>query len=482
MKRIAGNAAYALLLMAFSFCSFNSYAQNENSISFPEPYTENAEVEIVLKGASPGNVVLLGVYGDQNLIKDSAHADESGRVVFGNKKRYPDGLYYAVFKNNSQMPFLLDRNQKFFLHADKANIIRTMETNSAENRIYYMSKLYESNLMSKIDSVKNEMTKFSSASNEYGALNNEQLRLIDEKAAVISEYKNKYPGSFFVKFKMAGQNPKVPYPTKPNGDLDTMAQTLQIRNEFWKNFDFNDGRLLHTPVYYNKMTKYLTTLFYQQADSLLEGAKFLLEHAEKGDKEIFNFTVNYLMITYEKPPVMGAEKLFCYTVDNYFTLQKAYWADSVTVVRAKMKSDQMRPSLLGATGQDLNCKNEQGEYVSLYSIKKPIRLIFLYNPDCEHCQKEAPKLKALYDKWKSRGLEVYALNVESNYDHWHSFINKLNLDWINVIDPKFESKYLSKYFYTDTPGVYVLDANNKIVAKQILSDQLENVFERMTSK
>src|SRR5262249_29425941 len=147
-----------------------------------------------------------------------------------------------------------------------------------------------------------------------------------------------------------------------------------------------------------------------------------------GDTEIFKYTVNYLLFTYEKPHVMGGETIFCYTVDNYFTREQAYWTDTVNVIRAKMQSDLMKPGLLGETGQDLNCKNESGEYVSLYSIKKPIRIIFLYNPDCEHCQKETPKLKALYDRWKSKGLEVYALNVASEYDKWHNYIKSLQLD------------------------------------------------------
>lgn len=471
---------YCIISVAFLLSFTCAYAQS-SSKNFFESYTDSAEVEIILKGAPAGAAWLFGVYGDQNLLKDSAQADTTGKVVFKNK-RYPEGMYYVSYRDNSTLAFLLDRNQKIFLHTDKADVNRHMETNSAENKIYYENRVYEADVATKQNRIKKDMEKTSSGSKEYDVLNNELQKLIDEKAEMIKELKKKYPGSLFVKFKVAGQNPKLQYPKKANGDLDTLAQIVLLRNEFWNDYDFNDVRLLRTPVYHNKLVKYLTTMFYQRGDSLLQAAKFILEKADKGDKNVFSYTVNYMLLTYEKSRVMGGENIFCYTADNYFTREKGFWTDSINVIRAKMRSNEMKLSLLGEIGQDLKCKNEKGEYISLYSIKKPIRVVYLYNPDCEHCQKETPKLKVLYDKWKSKGLEVYALNVAAEYDKWHNYIKDLQLDWVNVIDPNFESGYLKKYYYTETPAVYVLDSNNKIVAKQLMPDNLESMFESMIAK
>src|SRR5687767_12613192 len=124
------------------FLSFTCIYSQTGSNIFPEPHTETAEIEIILKGAPGGNVWLFGVYGDQNLLKDSAQADTTGKVVFKNK-RYSEGMYYAAYRDNSNLAFLLDRNQKIFLHTDKADVNRRMETNSAENKIYYENRAYE---------------------------------------------------------------------------------------------------------------------------------------------------------------------------------------------------------------------------------------------------------------------------------------------------------------------------------------------------
>jgi len=466
-----------VLVISFALVSLITYGQ-KNKKEF-EPQTETAEIEINIKGASAGIVKLGSFYGDQKVLKDSAIADSTGKVVFKRSSRYPSGLYCVVYSNNVMITFLLDRNQKIFFSGDINDLTNTLKTNSAENRIYYNNIKYESGLTKRIDSVNSKMTAAKTGSKEYLKLKEARNKLIQEKRDTVKGYLKKYPGSFFAAFKYMGQNPVIQEPKKPNGDLDTALQLQLYRNQFWDNYDFNDERMVRTPVFYNKLNNYLTNLFPQRADSILKGVKFIMDKVDKGDSVLFNFTTNYIAMTYKESTVMGGEKIFCYVVDNYLTLKKAYWSDSVSVVRIRAQSDLMRPSLLGETGQDLNCKNEKGEYVNLYSIKKPIKIVYLYNPDCEHCIKETPELMKLYSEWKSKGLEIYALNVERDYNKWHDFIKKFKLDCINVIDPNYDSKFYLKYHIFNTPGLFILDSNNKIVAKSLLPFQLPDVFERM---
>lgn len=476
---------YIVALLVLTFYILPSFGQSNKKVNTNnvfEPSTKNAEIEIWLKGAQSGKARLYSVFGNQNTLKDSSIADANGKVVFKHLKPYPAGYYYAVYNDNTFVGFLINKNQKFYLHADKADVLQTFKTNSAENQLYFDNQIYETDLAKKIETLNASISKSKIGTAEHKAFLEEQKKLIEEKEGKIKSYLDNYPSSFFVKFKQMGQNPKLKEPKKANGDLDTIAQLMTYRNEYWSNYDFNDERLVRTPVYFNKLNTYLTNLFPQRVDSIMKGVKFIMEKVDKGNKEVFNFTVNYLLLTYNQSTVMGSEKIYCYVVDNFFTYKKAYWSDSTNIFRARLESDLMKPSLLGAIGQDLNCKNEKGDYVSLYSIKTPIKVVYLYNPDCEHCQKETPKLKALYDKWKSKGLEVYALNVEHEDDVWINYINKLGLNWVNVHDNKYESNYYKKYHMRQTPGLYVLDINNKIVAKQLMPDQLEAVFEYMLKK
>src|SRR5215210_8079622 len=118
MNKIMRNLTKQGISALFFLFSMSAFAQQNISGQF-EPYTDSAAIEIVLTGAPAGMVKLLGVYGDENIVKDSALADAAGKVVFKNPERYPAGLYYAAFSGNSFMPFLLDNNQQIFLHSDK---------------------------------------------------------------------------------------------------------------------------------------------------------------------------------------------------------------------------------------------------------------------------------------------------------------------------------------------------------------------------
>lgn len=455
------------------FTLISTYSQKNEF----EPYTPDAEIEVILTGASKGYVRLIRSYGDGNQYLDSAYANEEGKVTFKKSTRLDAGIYYAVYPDNNYVTFIMDKNQHFYLHTNTQSIVKIMTTNSAENSLYYKNALYEEEFNRRINLLNSKTNSVDKKSTEYIDLKKERNSLIEEKEKVVQSYLNDYPKSFFAAFKYMGQNPKLKEPKFSNGELDTVAQVILYRNEYWNNFDFNDGRMVNTPMYFNKMKNYFN-LYPQRADSLLEGAKFLLAKADKGAKEIFQFTINYILNTYKKSTVMGGEKIMCYAIDNYYTYQKVFWADSTNVQQAQIKSNQLRNSLLGAVGQDLKCKNEKGEYVSLYDLKAKVKIVFLYNPDCDHCKKETPKLKELYNKWKSKGLEVYALNVEKENDKWINFINEYQLNWTNVIDPKNESKFYSKYYIDITPGVYVLDPNNKIICKQIMPEYLEPVIEK----
>lgn len=472
---------HIFFIVLIIFCGLlPSYSQKSNAPEF-EPYTNDAEIEVILKGAPSGKVKLLAVYGDGNQLKDSTFTDANEKAVFKNKERYPAGLYYAVYSDFSYIQFLMDQNQHFYLHSEKADLNNKMETNSAENKLFYSNLIYETELAAKMARVNTNLKTTTAGTVENDKLKNEQKALLDEKEQLVKSYVKNNPGSFFAAFKYMGQNPRLKEPKNAKGELDTVAQVMMYRNEYWDNFDFTDGRMVHTPVFNNKLKNYLTTLYPQRADSVLVGAKYLLRKTYKGNKELFQFTVNYILTNYQKSTIMGGEKILCYTIDSFYTKDKVFWADSFNLLQAKIKADKIRPSLLGAVGQDLKCKNDKGEYVSLYDIKKPIRVIFLYNPDCDHCQKETPKLLALYHKWKEK-MEVYALNVEKDYDKWHDFIKKYELDWINVIDPKYESKHYLKYDVQITPGLYVIDKNNIIVSKQVMPDNLEPLFETLTKE
>jgi thiol-disulfide isomerase/thioredoxin len=195
--------------------------------------------------------------------------------------------------------------------------------------------------------------------------------------------------------------------------------------------------------------------------------------------------VNWLAMLFEIPVTMGGEKVLVYVVDNYFKDEYAqawFKENPYELTKIRLRADAIRPSMLGQTGQDLKAKNLQGVYESVYDMKTPIKVVFLYNPDCDHCQKEAPELAALLNKWKGK-IDVYAMSLDKDEQKWREFVPKYQTAaFHNVFDPNMESLYYRKYHIDNTPEIYILDPNNKIVAQDLHPNQLEPVFEEILEK
>ena len=311
-------------------------------------------------------------------------------------------------------------------------------------------------------------------------LTNKKEQLLTDRKAHIQSFKDEHPESFFTVFKLAGQNPELPYPKKENGQLDTTAQLIAYREAYFYNTALGDRRLLHTPVINHKLKNYTEQLLDQRADSLIKYLTPVLDRSLKDD-EMFKFMVNWLAIKFEKPKIMGGEKVLVHLVDRYFTDERAFWykenPDELRKLRRKV--DDMRVSMLGMTGQDLKCKNLDGEYVSLYELDAEVKVVYIYSYTCSHCRERTPVLVDILKEWQEKGVEVYALCNDPEEDKWRAFVEKYNMqDFHNVIDPNYESRYYKKYHIDVTPEAYVLDQKHTIVAKDLHPNQLPPVFKK----
>ena len=101
----------------------------------------------------------------------------------------------------------------------------------------------------------------------------------------------------------------------------------------------------------------------------------------------------------------------------------------------------------------------------------------MFNPDCEHCQKDAAEIEAIYRKWKDRGVDFYGIAVNTTDEEWKDFLRKYGFTFTNVFDPTNRAIY-GKYYVDITPELYILNKDRTIVAKNLKANQLEEVFQR----
>lgn len=441
-------------------------------------------IDVTATGAAAGKIKLIAVLGDQNFIIDSSIVDANGHFTIKRKKPLPAGYFYFLLPNGKNFAILLDKNEQFFtLKANVNDFAGTMQvTNCLNTDLLYQNFRFQGAQEAELNQLSATLKKSAPGSPEYVTAKTRQEALLADRKKHLDDIYAAHPNALFTKFKQAGANPDYVEFKKPNGDMDTVRQVVYYRSHFWDGVDFTDERLIHTPVIANKLKRYMKELTPQRPDSIIAVADELIRRVMPY-KPYFQLFSNWIALQYEntKTTVMDGEAAYVHIINNFFTPELAFWDTRENIEKLRKHAWEMEASLLGKKGPDVRAKNQYGYEKSLYEITAPVVVVFMFSPDCEHCQKDADAIEALYKKWKPQGVEFFGIGVNTNETDWKMFIEKHKFSFTNVYDPTNRAIY-AKYYVDITPELYVLDKNRTIVAKNLHAEQLEAIFEKELRK
>lgn len=448
---------------------------------------QTTKFSVKISGYTEGATVkLLGVIFDQNYLADTAKITADGTATFANEQGFKDGLYYLLTpeKNNFQL-FIVSGENNFTLKTSKDNLMLGMTVEgSLENQLLYDNIRYQVALEEKYNALSRQLNGIQPNTPQYSELSQQRQGLLDDRDTKLAALKQQYPNSLFVKFKVAGQNPKIRMVNRPNGTVDSLATMYNYRMDWWKDVDFADARLIRTPVFFTKLKKYIQDFTPQHQDSLIISSDYVIDKS-LANREVFNATAPWIASIY-KPgtsKLMDGEAVYSHIILKYFTADLIDGVSKEDLESTRKRAAEMQPSLLGKLGQDVWGVDKNNQRRTLHGINATFKAVFIYNPDCEHCQESAPKLREVYDQWKSRGLEVFSLVANAKgRDEWQNFAKKYGVNWIDVWDPQLESRFHEKYFVDITPELYILDKNNKIIAKNLKPEQLPEFLQQELAK
>lgn len=101
---------------------------------------------------------------------------------------------------------------------------------------------------------------------------------------------------------------------------------------------------------------------------------------------------------------------------------------------------------------------------SIADVKASKKIIVFWSSTCSHCEAELPKLIEKYNAIKSQNAEVIAFSLDSEKANYDAKVK--SLPWINDTELKgWYSSFAETYNVRATPTYFVLDSNNKIIAK-----------------
>lgn len=455
-----------------------------SSLLIAQNDTHSTVIEAYVVGLPAGKAKLVGMFGDQNYLADSVVVDETGHFALRRTTPLPAGLYTFLLPGSKNFSFLIDENDQYVtFRGNAADFNGTMKVEGSINtELLFQTNRYQLAQEREINQLTETMKKAGAGTPEYQQAKARQDQLIAERKTYLEGVFKQYPNTFFTKFKLAGQNPDFKELRKPNGQIDTIGQVVYYRERFWDNVDFNDPRLLYTPVISNKLKRYIKDLTPQRPDSLIKVSDALVRRVMPYP-EYFKFFANWIALQYEntKTTVMDGEAVYVHIVQNFFTDELAVWEKPENLKKLRQHVWEMEASLLGKKGPDVIAADMNGQLRSIYELKSPLVVVFMFNPDCEHCQKEAAEVEAIYKKWKDKGVDFYGIAVNTTEAEWKEFVVKNGFTFINVFDPTNRAIY-AKYFVDITPELYLLNKDRIIVGKNLHANQLEQLFEKELKK
>lgn len=477
---------FALVLSLFVACGDASNARSvtasAGSSGSGTDQLEQPDIRVEITGVPLPGALLIGQFMEQQYRADSAVVDGSG-VVFRNDAPYKPGHYYAYFSDGTGVQLLIDEDQTFTIKGDKNNLVGTVTVDGSQsNQLLYQALKFEQSQQPAFQDVSTRIRQFNKGSAEYEAVQAERKVLVDTRQQTLGALFDANPNSLFTSFKRAGQNPVLRDIRLANGQMDEEAQVDAFREDFWNGVDFSDQRLLRTPVIFNKLKRYVKELTPQNANAIKESADQLMERV-LDHPEYYKFFANWITLQYEpgKSTVMDAEAIHVHMIQNYFTKERAFWSDSMTVWGLQDRASQMAQSLVGDKGPDITVPGLDGKGKRLYDLKKPYIAVFMYNPECDHCIEQTPKLTAAYQQLKGE-LDVYAIALDTEADKWKKFVTAYQLDgFTNVFDPSNRSIFKT-YYVDNTPELYLLGPDRTIVAKNLKVEQLAQAIQMQKNK
>ena len=288
-----------------------------------------------------------------------------------------------------------------------------------------------------------------------------------------NEFIEEYPDHILSLIFLILKEPEIPESLKAGSPGSKKRAYNFYKNNYWNLVDFNDPRLLKTPVFIKKINNYFNQVIPKHPDSVIIAADFIMNSC-KDNEEVYRYLLFDLTSSFEQSNIMGYDKAFVHMVDNYFKGNQSEWISPSVYNNILERVERIRPLLIGKFAPELILMDTLGNFKSLYEEKNDFTIVLFWTLTCGECRDVIKELKEL-TKSTEYDIGIFSVNTDTNLVDWKKYLKKNNLNWSNVNGTRSITKdYHILYDVYKTPTLYLLDKKHKIIAKHLEAGQLRN--------
>ena len=188
----------------------------------------------------------------------------------------------------------------------------------------------------------------------------------------------------------------------------------------------------------------------------------ILDGVNKNEK-LYNDLTKYLFQYFEKYSL--------FTASEYIALkalsQKEVILNNALVNKLesyrKMRIGNMAPNF-ELVGDVLKNGVAVKNTVRLSDINTKYKIVIFGGSWCNQCRSEMIQLLPRYNNWKSKGLEVVFISLDTDKKEFENFTAPF--PFYSACDyKKWETQAAKDYYVSSSPTIFLLDSNNKIILR-----------------
>lgn len=462
----------ALAICLFFFLNF-SFAQKGHKI------------RVKLENYDQKELVLGFHYGDKQYVKDTVEAGSDGYFSFQADTLLPCGVYLFVLKpDNSFIQVLIpEDDQDFAATANAKDAVNTIKFKGSDDNEYFYDYLrYLNKMRPDADSLKAQIGRLKGNAADSIRLAN-KLGEIDKS---VKKFQNdligKHPNSLSAKIVKSSIEPEIP---EFKGDEKEVQRKKYywIKEHYFDNIDIADGCMLRSPVLFSKIEYYVNKMTPQHPDSINQSVDYLMKKMKMPGENAKFYLIHFLN-TFAKSNVVGMDGCYVHIAKEYYCKGAANWAKKEDLEKICDNANRLEPILIGKIAPNIAVKDRNNQPISLWDVDADYTVLFFWDPDCSHCKKAAPYMVEFANKFKDRGVKVFAVCTavgDKGPECWKGVEEKGFSDFLflNVYDPYIQSRYKTLYDVRTTPQIFILDRKHEILMKRIGAEQLGEVMEQV---
>ena len=469
------------IVLLLAACLLMMKAQSQNG------YT----IHLHLKPYTSGKVYLGYYYGKIKALADSAQLNSNSDGLFSGENRLPGGVYFIVSPNRAILfELLIDSQQHFSVSADTTNLPGSIVfTGSSDNTVFQTYTRYTAEKGREIMADQAAMAAARKTGDSAAVRSNrDKIRQLNDAITTYrEELGRKYPSTLLATLFQALKEPEIPPASRqPGGKYDSVYAFHYFKDHYWDGLSFSDERLTRTPVFEPRLDKYFRELVPPQADSIEKEADRMLLEA-RVSKPMFQYLMVYFVQKYVNPEYMGQDAVFVHLFDKYINAGETEFFTEKYRKYLNDRAYSIMANLIGEPAANLEMVDSNGALRPLYGVNANYIIVCFWDPTCSHCKEVVPRLDSMYRaKWKQEGVKIYGVMVDGGRDAWIQFIKDHNLsDWTHVYETKEHQDATEKagqpgfrqlYDVYQTPTLYLLDKDKRIIAKKLSFEQLDEVI------